>query len=140
MTTASGGSSGVSMNVIISNLLKYGVVLSAVLVILGLAIVVAKTPPSFPVTVGGLISSNYGKPTLDAQVLFAGVAAGNPLYLIQLGLLVLLATPIVRVALSVVLFAAERDSKYVVITLVVLGILAASILVVGPWVASTAQA
>ena len=42
--------------------------------------------------------------------------------LIQLGLLLLLATPVARVAFSVVAFALQRDRFYVVVTLVVLAI------------------
>ena len=47
---------------------------------------------------------------------------------IQLGLLVLIATPIARVILSVFVFVYERDWPYVFITLVVLGILLYSLL------------
>jgi uncharacterized membrane protein len=43
--------------------------------------------------------------------------------LIQLGLLILIATPVVRVALSVIAFLFERDWTYVVLTLIVLGVL-----------------
>jgi uncharacterized membrane protein len=42
---------------------------------------------------------------------------------IQLGLLLLIATPIARVAFSVIAFARQRDWTFVVITLVVLGLL-----------------
>ena len=47
---------------------------------------------------------------------------------IQLGLLLLIATPIARVAFSVVGFALERDRMYVVFTLIVLAILLYSLL------------
>jgi uncharacterized membrane protein len=47
--------------------------------------------------------------------------------LIQLGLLLLLATPVVRVAFCVVAFALERDWFYVAVTLVVMAILLYSI-------------
>ena len=47
--------------------------------------------------------------------------------LIQLGLLVLIATPVARVVYSVVAFASQRDWKYVVITLIVLGLLCFSL-------------
>jgi uncharacterized membrane protein len=47
--------------------------------------------------------------------------------LIQLGLVLLLATPVARVAFSVVAFALQRDRFYVAVTLVVLGILLYSI-------------
>ena len=43
--------------------------------------------------------------------------------LIQLGLLILLATPVARVAFSVIAFLLQRDRLYVAITLVVLAVL-----------------
>lgn len=46
---------------------------------------------------------------------------------IQLGLLVLVATPVVRVAFSVFAFAAQRDRTFVVITLAVLAVLCFSL-------------
>src|SRR5215831_3846714 len=48
--------------------------------------------------------------------------------LIQLGLLVLIATPIARVAFSFFAFLYERDWLYVVVTLMVLGLLLYSLL------------
>jgi uncharacterized membrane protein len=47
--------------------------------------------------------------------------------LIQLGLLLLLATPVARVAFSIVAFALQRDRFYVLVTLIVMGILLFSI-------------
>lgn len=47
---------------------------------------------------------------------------------IQLGLLLLIATPVARVAFSLVAFALERDRIYVVVTAIVLGILLFSLL------------
>jgi uncharacterized membrane protein len=47
----------------------------------------------------------------------------DPVGIIQLGILILIATPVVRVAFSVFAFAEERDWMYVVVTLVVLGLL-----------------
>ena len=47
--------------------------------------------------------------------------------IIQLGLVMLIATPIARVAFSVFAFARERDYLYVGLTLVVLGLLAYSL-------------
>jgi uncharacterized membrane protein len=44
--------------------------------------------------------------------------------LIQLGVLLLVATPVARVVFSLAAFAAQRDTKFLVITGVVLGILA----------------
>ena len=43
--------------------------------------------------------------------------------LIQLGLLLLIATPVARVTFSIFAFALQRDRIYIVITLIVLGVL-----------------
>jgi uncharacterized membrane protein len=47
--------------------------------------------------------------------------------LIQLGLLVLMATPVARVALSLIVFTFQRDRTYVVVTLIVLALLLLSL-------------
>jgi uncharacterized membrane protein len=59
---------------------------------------------------------------------FASARALTGEGLIDLGLLLLIATPIARVALSTVLFARQRDWLYVGITLLVLALLAYSLL------------
>jgi uncharacterized membrane protein len=43
--------------------------------------------------------------------------------IIQLGLLILIATPIVRVAYSIIGFALQRDRAYVMVTVIVLAVL-----------------
>lgn len=43
--------------------------------------------------------------------------------IIQFGLLLLIATPVVRVAFSIIGFALQRDKAYVMVTLIVLGLL-----------------
>jgi uncharacterized membrane protein len=48
------------------------------------------------------------------------VAAGRGRALIQLGLVLLIATPVVRVALSLAAFVRERDLLYSIFTLIVL--------------------
>lgn len=120
------------MSAIISDLLKYGVILSTSLIILGTVLTVVERPPSFPASVGQLVATNYGRPTLDLSGLSAGLVAGDPGIIIQLGLLILLATPVARVMASVVLFASERDRDYVLITLFVLAVLLASTFIFGP--------
>ena len=52
----------------------------------------------------------------------------NSTSLIQLGLLILIATPVARVALAVVGFALERDRLYAVVSLIVLLILVFSLM------------
>lgn len=56
------------------------------------------------------------------------VLAGNAAAIIQLGVLILVATPIARVTFAVIAFAVERDRLYVGISLLVLAVLAFSLL------------
>jgi len=67
------------------------------------------------------------RPLTDFAGMLPGLAALRPAAIAQLGLVVLLATPVLRVAASVIGFALERDRLYTAITLAVLAILLTSI-------------
>lgn len=71
-----------------------------------------------------------GEPNIDRMVsaIVKGVIALRARSIIQLGILLLIATPIARVALCLAGFALERDRTYVVITAIVLAILLFSVL------------
>ena len=56
-----------------------------------------------------------------------GVARGDSTSIIQLGVLLLIATPIARVLISVIGFARERDWMYVACSLLVLALLTYSL-------------
>jgi uncharacterized membrane protein len=60
--------------------------------------------------------------------IFHGAVAWQPLAVIQLGILVLIATPVARVLFSMLGFALERDWMYVVITAIVLALLLYSLI------------
>ncbi len=92
------------IEIILGNLLRTGALISAAVVLLGACI-------------AGVIQSALN-----------GRGRGRGQGLIQLGLLLLIATPIARVAFSVVGFAIERDRLYVAFTLIVLAILLYSLL------------
>ena len=64
----------------------------------------------------------------SVKQIFTGVAHFDSLSIIQLGLLLLIATPIARVIFAVIGFFIEKDFMYVVISLIVLAIIAYSIL------------
>ncbi len=59
--------------------------------------------------------------------LMAGLAQLNGQAVIVAGLILLIATPVLRVAVSIVAFARERDRAFVVITSVVLALLLLSL-------------
>jgi uncharacterized membrane protein len=56
-----------------------------------------------------------------------GAAAFDSLALMQLGLLVLIATPVARVLFAAFAFALERDWMYVVVSLIVFAVLMATL-------------
>jgi len=72
----------------------------------------------------------HGEPDFLSHItaVVAAVLSGQSAALIQLGLLALIAVPIVRVAFSLVAFALERDWLYCVVTTLVLIILLFSLL------------
>ncbi len=101
---------------IIGTLLRTGVVLAAAVVLAGgvwfLAAHGAETPSYRVFHAARWRSSDWGR------------ARG----LIELGLLILIATPVARVMFSLAAFALERDTVYVLITLGVLVVLLYSLI------------
>jgi len=96
-------------------ILQGGVLLSTAVIVLGLLLAVL-SPGGFSLQRAFLF------PQTLSQV-GAGLLAWQPQAVITVGLLLLIATPVVRVAASMVAFALERDRKYMIITLIVLAIL-----------------
>lgn len=111
--------------VAISRVLRIGVTLSAAFIVAG---VIGSFLAGWE---GSLIGAAPGivAPTAFTQ-LRTGLLELRPIAITQLGLLLLIATPVTRVAVSVAGFARERDALYVAITLGVLAILLASLLLV----------
>lgn len=66
----------------------------------------------------------------DFSGVLAGLGALRPIAIAQAGLLVLVATPVVRVGVSLLAFIVEGDRLYAAITSAVLGLLLVSLLVV----------
>jgi uncharacterized membrane protein YfcA/uncharacterized membrane protein len=108
--------------IIISYVLRCGVLISAAVILTGVVLFYARPKPASSAT---LIYPH------SLSAIIPAVASGSPEGVITLGLLILLATPIIRVAVSIVAFALECDWLYVGITTLVLALLLASVLVLG---------
>lgn len=52
-----------------------------------------------------------------------GIAAGDPAAIVQLAVLLLIATPVARVVFALIAFAIERDKLYIFVSSVVLAVL-----------------
>ena len=109
---------------LLGNLLRGGVGLAAVVVLVSGVFYLVRyggRPPEYRMF--------RGEPADLRSV--AGIAhdvlGARPRALIQLGLLLLMATPVARVAFSVFAFALQRDRTYTVVTLIVLAVLVYSL-------------
>lgn len=112
-------------------ILQGGVILSAATILLGLFLL--------PTRAGGLSAHRLlSFPQTLGQV-GDGLLAFRPQAFVALGLLLLIATPVARVAVSVVTFLLERDRQYVIITLAVLAILLSSMFFLGGLVSGQHQ-
>ena len=103
------------MQIIVGGLLRIGVLLAGGVVLAG-AIWYLSTQGSAAVPFGKFHAQKGVMPWTGS------------LALIQVGLLILIATPVARVVLLLVAFTLEKDKVYVGITMVVLAILAFSLL------------
>lgn len=108
------------LEVIIANLLRAGVLLSAAVVMGGGILYVTRHGSEVP-----SLHSFHGEPLEYRSLngIVHGAFSGSARAIIQFGLLILIATPVARVAWSIAGFALEKDWTYVLITCVVLGIL-----------------
>ena len=121
--SAASGTSGhgvAQLEAIVSYVLRFGVLLSLAITLLGTVLlftldpsqaVVRRTGPPVPHDLAGLL---------------AGLLQLQPEAIIDAGLLLLIATPVLRVAVSVVAFLRDKDYVYTAITLFVLAVLLAS--------------
>ena len=106
--------------VVLGRLLRSGVILAAVVVFIGGVWYLAQSKSEI---------ANYktfrGEPAELTHVsgIVRDAVSLHPVGLVQLGLLLLIATPVARVVFSVVGFAVERDWMYVATTLIVLATL-----------------
>jgi uncharacterized membrane protein len=109
---------------IVSGVLIVGVAVSAAFIAVGFVAALAVGWQ------GSLLGAALATtPTTDFSSLPARLATLEPAAIAQLGLVTLLATPVARVAASVIGFALEGDRLYAAITTAVLLILLTSILV-----------
>jgi uncharacterized membrane protein len=109
---------------IIGNLLRAGVIISASVVLLGGIVYLVRhgeETPDYRFFVGAPADLRGASGIVADALTFSGRG------IIQLGLLLLVATPVARVVYSVVAFALQGDWTYVVITLIVLAVLGLSL-------------
>ena len=105
---------------LIGRLLQAGVLLAAAVTLVGGALYLSQHGSSAPAY--SIFQGQPGNLTSIVGIL-RGVRAGHSDAIVQLGIVLLIATPIARVAFTLVAFALQRDRTYVIITLFVLTLL-----------------
>jgi uncharacterized membrane protein len=108
----------------LGNLLRAGVMLAAAVVLVGGGIYLARHGNEL---VGHKVFHGEPADLRNPAGIVSDAARGSGRGLIQLGLLLLIATPVARVVFSVIGFARQRDRTYFVLTLIVLGVLLCSL-------------
>jgi len=123
--------------VALSLILRSGVISSAAIIILGLILMLLTGHSGYGAgfDIARLLYYDESKiphrfyPT-DLQTILSGLLSLKPFAVIDLGLIILITTPVLRVGMSILLFGIEGDKKYVAITSFVFAILILSILAV----------
>lgn len=113
----------------IGNLLRAGVLLSALVVAAGAVVYLARHGGQRP-----HYSTFRDQPETPRNVwlTFEDALAGRGRGIMEVGLLLLIATPIARVALAAVAFGRQRDCLYVAVSLIVLTLLIIGLLGLAP--------
>ncbi|MGD0922145.1 MAG: DUF1634 domain-containing protein [Terriglobia bacterium] len=101
----------------IAAILRYGSLISTLVMALGL----------IPVLLRGPVSFASGGHLVSFRTLFPRVARLDPAAIAEFGLLLLLVTPIFRIIVAGIAFGLEREYKYVLISLGVLAVVCGSI-------------
>jgi uncharacterized membrane protein len=104
----------------LGRLLQVGVALSATVTIVGAVLLLIQHGSARPD-----FSTFAGQPTYLTSLtgIVRGVSQFRSESIVQLGIALLIATPVVRVAVTLVAFSRQRDRTYVIITGIVLSLL-----------------
>lgn len=105
--------------------LRYGVIISSLIVLIGGVLYLSQSG-QLPLPAYHQFIGTKGGFTSLREVL-SGVAAFRAGGIIQLGVVILIATPILRIAFSLLGFVLEKDKMYTIITAIVLAVMMLSI-------------
>lgn len=113
------------VEILMGTLLRFGVIFSGIVVIAGGLIYLVRHGHEAP-SYRSFAGPNARWDNLPSII--KGVCEGHGKELIQLGVVMLIATPIARILFSVFAFLLEKDYLYTMITLIVLGVILVSML------------
>lgn len=115
----------------IGKLLRYGVMISCAITLFGGIIYLFQqngSMPDYTPTASNDTFTGVAVYLRELSTILPRALSLDGAAIIQVGVLVLIATPVLRVAFSAIAFLIEKDYMYVVITLIVLAIIIANML------------
>jgi uncharacterized membrane protein len=122
-TEAPDDNRSVRVELVLSTILRTGVLVSFGLIVVGTILTFAHHPDYVSsMTALGDRARSAG-PTTDLRAIARGLLALRGFAIVDLGLLSLIATPVLRVAVSIFIFGAQRDRRFMLITILVLALL-----------------
>lgn len=126
-----GQAAGHPMDIWISYALRFGVSVAALVILAGLVVFLALGPRTGESpTLHGYLHGQHPVSLTPAGI-FRAVGNGEPLAVIYVGLFLLILTPVLRVAMTVILFLAQRDWIFVLVTATVLAVLIVGVIGIG---------
>ncbi|QNK61884.1 DUF1634 domain-containing protein [Pedobacter sp. PAMC26386] len=108
------------MQQLIGQVLRYGVLISGLVAIVGGIWYLYQQGSGIP---NYTVFHGEGEGYTSLTGIINGLGKGSATEIIQLGVVILIATPIIRIVFSLVAFGLERDKLYVLITMIVLSII-----------------
>jgi uncharacterized membrane protein len=105
---------------LLGNLLRVGVIIATIVAVAGGVLFLAQ---HWADAAGGRVFLGEPPELRSLGGIIHGVTAFRAAAIIQLGLVLLIATPVARVAMSLVAFIVQRDRIYIVVTTIVLALL-----------------
>lgn len=112
---------------IVGNVLRYGVYTAMVVVIIGLTFYLVQ----YGATVVDY-STFDATNTFNPKEFWSSLLTGNSTTIMEAGVILLIATPIIRLVFTLIGFWSEKDIKYTLISLIVLCIIAYSLFLGAP--------
>lgn len=123
---------GHPMELWISYVLRAGVLTSGLIILIGVILFLVLGPPDAgPHRLHDITGNGGHSISVSPGGIAHGIATGSPIAVIQLGVLVLILTPLMRVGMTVFLFFAQRDRIFVAITSIVFIVLVLGLIGVG---------
>jgi uncharacterized membrane protein len=96
--------------------LRWGMLLSMSVMLVGL-VLFAFSP------------SGHDEIDLSPGEIVPGIAAGDPIAIIDLGIVLLIATPLTRVLTTLIIFVIDREPRFILASLLVLGVIFLAVLI-----------